>query len=321
MPSQPSQDTGLNSNNDQNHPPTLPTSHPDYQCPSEAWLKNPAWIDGGVNPPRFYYSHEEINEALVAAGVTPRTEYNQQLAQVTPTPAQSNRPAPLTPSLANGSNNYYRTAIGETLPTSVGHLVNVSLVHPIAAAPSTARGKAAPKKGRTTKMDTIKLDAVSRIDFVKAILKIHGLAETFSPGVHSGPNFKIWWSGASGGKGGAPLIQNDHQFGVALAALLKKDKSKLPLGISDAAAARTDEELVYGTRIPHVEGFSDATQLHGRFILELKKKWPCQQHHGEHGEPGFCYVNPTWVTRNKAAGIVWGLGDTKQSCWDHLGVG
>jgi len=48
-----------------------------------------------------------------------------------------------------------------------------------------------------------------------------------------------------------------------------------------------------------VEGFSNATQLHGRFILELKKKLPCQQHHGEHREPGFCYVNPlhlkTWA--------------------------
>ena len=41
-----------------------------------------------------------------------------------------------------------------------------------------------------------------------------------------------------------------------------------------------------------MEGFSDATQLHGRFILELKKKWPCQQHYGEHGELGFCYVTP-----------------------------
>lgn len=32
---------------------------------------------------------------------------------------------------------------------------------------------------------------------------------------------------SSGGKGGAPLIQNDHQFGVVLAALLKKDKTKV----------------------------------------------------------------------------------------------
>ena len=27
------------------------------------------------------------------------------------------------------------------------------------------------------------------------------------------------------------------------------------------------------------------------------------------------------MTRNEAAGIVWGLGDTKRSCWDRLGVG
>ena len=48
--------------------------------PSAGWLKNPAWIgevliilclfllmlfvpDGGVNPPQFYYSHEEIDAA------------------------------------------------------------------------------------------------------------------------------------------------------------------------------------------------------------------------------------------------------------------
>lgn len=25
--------------------------------------------------------------------------------------------------------------------------------------------------------------------------------------------------------------------------------------------------------------------------MELKKKWPCDKHLGEHGEPGHCYVN------------------------------
>ena len=70
--------------------------------------------DGGVNPPRFYYSHEEINEALLAAGVTPSTEYDQQLARVSPTPVRSNQPALLTCTLVNGSNNHYRTATKET---------------------------------------------------------------------------------------------------------------------------------------------------------------------------------------------------------------
>ncbi|KAF8808409.1 hypothetical protein BYT27DRAFT_7241680 [Phlegmacium glaucopus] len=28
-------------------------------------------------------------------------------------------------------------------------------------------------------------------------------------------------------------------------------------------------------------------------VLELKKKWPCQNHQGEHGEPGHCYIAPS----------------------------
>lgn len=43
-----------------------------YRRPaSEAWLRQPAWIDGGVEPPQFYVSHEEINETLVAYGLPP----------------------------------------------------------------------------------------------------------------------------------------------------------------------------------------------------------------------------------------------------------
>jgi hypothetical protein len=52
--------------------------------PSEGWLKNPSWIgehiltspngpiltfylDGGLNPPHFYITHDEIHDALLAA--------------------------------------------------------------------------------------------------------------------------------------------------------------------------------------------------------------------------------------------------------------
>ena len=44
---------------------------------------------------------------------------------------------------------------------------------------------------------------------------------------------------------------------------------------------------------PQVENFSDTAQLHGALILELKKKWPCQSHQGEHGQVGHCYVAPS----------------------------
>jgi len=71
-----------------------------------------------------------------------------------------------------------------------------------------------------------------------------------------------------------------------------------------------DEELLYGTRviflsfifisllliintqIPQVANFDDAVQVNGRFVMELKKKWPCATHLGEHGESGHCYVTP-----------------------------
>ena len=38
--------------------------------------------------------------------------------------------------------------------------------------------------------------------------------------------------------------------------------------------------------------FDDSTQLHGNIILQLKAQWPCDKHHGEHGEAGFCYIDP-----------------------------
>jgi hypothetical protein len=77
-----------------------------------------------------------------------------------------------------------------------GHLVNVTLIYLANLTPSTARVKTAPKKAKITKMDNIDLDLITRVEFIKAVLKIQGLSDNFSPGVHSGPSFKLWWTGA-----------------------------------------------------------------------------------------------------------------------------
>jgi len=124
---------------------------------------------------------------------------------------------------------------------------------------------------------------------------IHGLAETFSPGVHSGLNFKIWWTGAmfaprpcffhlvlttlsSGWKGGAPLIQNDHQFGVALATLLKKDKSKVHISVDNDMEGFWIKQVVS----INISGISIQLILlnisclhvsHMQQLLELMKSW------------------------------------------------
>ena len=76
-----------------------------------------------------------------------------------------------------------------------GHIVNVTLIYMALAAPTIGRGKAAPKKAKMTKMDNIALESITCIDFIKAFLATHALADTFSPGTHSGLDFKLWWTG------------------------------------------------------------------------------------------------------------------------------
>ena len=50
--------------------------------------------------------------------------------------------------------------------------------------------------------------------------------------------------------------------------------------------------LLIRTQIPQIANFDSALQVNGRFVMELKKKWPCATHLGEHGESGHCYVTP-----------------------------
>lgn len=49
--------------------------------------------------------------------------------------------------------------------------------------------------------------------------------------------------------------------------------------------------ILISLQVPRVDNFSDLSQLHGKFIIDLKQKWSCQMHQGEHGEAGYCYVN------------------------------
>lgn len=87
--------------------------------PSAGWLRNPAWIgkcspltltplahnftvkDGGVNPPHFYYTHEEIDNTLRVNGLSPARVYERQADDISPTPILPAPPAPLTLDLVN----------------------------------------------------------------------------------------------------------------------------------------------------------------------------------------------------------------------------
>ncbi|GLB45420.1 hypothetical protein LshimejAT787_2500090 [Lyophyllum shimeji] len=331
----------MHSQNKENTPANVPLQR---RPASQGWLQKPSWIDGGVNPPQFYHSHEEINHTLIAYGQPPipiplqnvrdalAAMHNNSVPSVPPPYNNFGPPAP-------AYNNFATTALNDPGPpapaivsagpipeseagpaeapaaepeTPKERLVAITMAFSIPGTVSARNPKPAPKKDRITKGASIVLDGITRMEFIKAFLAVHDLDDQYSPGVHSGPNFKIWWSNILGGKGGAHTIQTDAQFATAITDILAKDKTKKTLAAVsvefdidtmagfrikqpapwvEGNGAAFEEELAYGTHVPQVGAFSEASQLHGHFILQLKQKWKCEKHLGEHGEPGYCYVS------------------------------
>ena len=65
-------------------------------------------------------------------------------------------------------------------------------------------------------------------------------------------------------------------------------------------------------KVSHLDNYTEIEQLQGSIILQLKMKWSCEKHQGEHGNPGFCYIDLTdghlgfniWKLNIWASGIV-----------------
>jgi hypothetical protein len=131
-----------------------------------------------------------------------------------------------------------------------GHLVSVLMLFSSqVAGPATRGSRLITKKAKVTKSDHIQLVGCSRIDFISKILAVHDLGDQFSPNVHQGPTFKMYWTGStyvclhfllakllflitqniSGGKAGATSIENDRQFLAAVSVITSKTK-KCQLG-------------------------------------------------------------------------------------------
>ncbi|KAG2046094.1 hypothetical protein BDR06DRAFT_1015033 [Suillus hirtellus] len=92
-----------------------------------------------------------------------------------------------------------------------------------AAPEKTARGsKLVIKKFKTVKSDHIVLEDITRTTLIQKFLAIYESADQYSPGVHYGPGFKLSWTGSPGGKSGATTIENNHDFNVAISALMRK---------------------------------------------------------------------------------------------------
>jgi len=86
------------------------------------------------------------------------------------------------------------------VPPPDGYLVNVTHMYTLTeltVGSSRNMKPAAPKKKATTTLGNIVLEGVMHVDFVKAFLSVHDLQTQFAPGIHSGPPFKLSWTGST----------------------------------------------------------------------------------------------------------------------------
>ena len=63
------------------------------------------------------------------------------------------------------------------------------------AGPAGHGSKLVTKRLKLTISKIIVLEDISRTDFIATFLVVHGLSEQYHPGVHSGPAFKLFWTG------------------------------------------------------------------------------------------------------------------------------
>ncbi|TEB26329.1 hypothetical protein FA13DRAFT_1795757 [Coprinellus micaceus] len=314
--------------NDDDVPRSSVTGQPIHRL-SDIWLRNPAYIDGARQPPLFFQSVEAIDEAIAAWG--PRTgiwpTYNRSvpsppdtpleqsyalnatMARVTPTPIPTATVAQTvqgSQSATPGSTQQEGEGDGAEGPSASAtnpdeYIICSSFLSP---APLVPGAKPTKKSQSTIKVFSHDLTAMSRMELSAVMLLVHRLGQAFHPGVR----FRMYWAGSAGGKSGAASILTDADFDVNLAALFRKrikpevcvEFSSMDLepfhiqevAVQNAAAGVNEEELIFGTQVPQVSSFTTNTQFHGVYIMELKKKHRCDQHCGEHGEPGYCYVAP-----------------------------
>jgi hypothetical protein len=80
---------------------------------------------------------------------------------------------------------------------AAGHMVS-ALMHfsSQVAGPASRGSKLVVRRAKLTKSDHILLEGATRCEFIKAFLVIHDLADRFSPGIHFGPPFKMYWTGS-----------------------------------------------------------------------------------------------------------------------------
>ncbi|KAG1760803.1 hypothetical protein EDD22DRAFT_763208, partial [Suillus occidentalis] len=153
--------------------------------------------DEGINPPHFYLMHEECQHALyyhtgmMKHPQMPKIQWSrirEPAAPVMQLPA-----VPITtPILLPVVELAPITPIAKiALAPSVGHLVSILMNFSLHTQGPVTCGLKVIKKSKLIKSNYIVLEGITHIDFITAYLSTHGLLDQFSPGVHSGPPFKL----------------------------------------------------------------------------------------------------------------------------------
>lgn len=76
-------------------------------------------------------------------------------------------------------------------------MVSVTMVYsvPEKAPGSNQLGKTVMKKHWNSKFDCVKISQLDWVSFIHKWLRIYEVSDQYSLGIHSGPPFKMWWTG------------------------------------------------------------------------------------------------------------------------------
>ncbi|QRV78748.1 hypothetical protein RhiJN_12360 [Ceratobasidium sp. AG-Ba] len=265
-------------------------STPPFQFPPPAVV-----IARGVQPPPFARSSQSYQ--------SPTT------MPVLPDSASASQPAGSTQAevaLACSES----LSVAEEGVSASGSLPNyMVMVSCLATEVTAARTRGRPPVSKKTQLSRmskdIYVDKLSRCELFNAVLALHELDDKYVAMKDRTPPFKMWFTGSSGGKASAPTIlsDKDRDLVVSQLAASKKKPEEITVFISfdvddlDAYRVRKrtrDDDMAgpIGTKVPRLGDMDPTTMLHGDFILMLKAQHKCEEHCGEHGEPGHCYVWP-----------------------------
>ncbi|EUC63107.1 hypothetical protein RSOL_479280, partial [Rhizoctonia solani AG-3 Rhs1AP] len=228
--------------------------------------------------------------------------------------------------------------------TAIGYLVSVfhHYSEPPPPAPPGRGRPPGPKKDHVVKSDRMRLDTMTRYEVATACLSVHNLEDEYRASKVLGFKFKMWWTGSSGGKSGASTIETDADYEIARDQLLASKRSSKDMvvfisfdtdqmdafrrvhkrpGPSDLVDATVDlRGSGVGTKVPRLAEMDAPSQLHSEQILKLKETHQCEEHRGEHGEPGFCYVAPNGahIGLNMRRFAIWGAAIAAGDATRHV---